>query len=377
MSGINVEEKMKTIRVLMVLPNLRVSNGVTNFAMNYFRGVDHQDIQIDFATLSYRDSPYLKEVMDKGAKVFILPSIIRHPLRHIKECRKIINTGNYNVVHINTLNQAIPILLVAKNCVKVRIFHSHSTKIGETRLKERINGMFLPILKRLTNYYLACSSNAGRNLFGGKSFTIIPNLIDTDHFKYNEEKRTKIRNRENVSGLKVVGSVGRLAEPKNPFFAIEVAKKIFVQRNDIVYWWIGSGPLDVSIKRYIEEENLTDKIKIFGSRDDIIDLYQAMDAFLLPSLFEGFGLACLEAQAAGLPCTVSCAFPSEVNITGNVQFISLDQTIGTWAQTVISSLDKKIDKDAANRMCVESIYSIRNSSRLLTQYYYNCVEVDK
>ena len=102
-----------------------------------------------------------------------------------------------------------------------------------------------------------------------------------------------------------------------------------------------------------------------------------MDAFLLPSLFEGFGLACLEAQASGLPCTVSCAFPSEVNITGNVQFISLDQPLDAWAQTVISSLDQKIDKDAANRMCDESGYSIRNSGQLLTKYYYDCLDMER
>ncbi len=377
MSEINVEEKMRTIRVLMVLPNLRVSNGVTNFAMNFFRGVDHQVIQIDFATLSHRDSPYLKEVMDNGAKVIVLPSIIRHPIKHIKKCKEIINTGNYSVIHVNTLNQAIPILLSAKNHVKVRILHSHSTKLGETRLKERINRVFLPALKKLTNFYAACSSNAGKALFGEKKFTVIPNVIDTNNFKYSEEKSIKIREREKVSGLKVVGSVGRLAEPKNPYFALEVAKRMFAQRNDIVYWWIGSGPLDASIKQYIEKANLMDKIKLFGSRDDITELFQAMDAFFLPSLFEGFGLACLEAQAAGLPCIVSCAFPSEVNITGNVQFISLDQTVDTWTEAVISSLDKKVDKGAANRICDESGYSIRNSGQLLTNYFYDCLNMER
>ena len=152
---------------------------------------------------------------------------------------------------------------------------------------------------------------------------------------------------------------------------------MFAQRNDIVYWWIGSGPLDASIKQYIEKANLMDKIKLFGSRDDITELFQAMDAFFLPSLFEGFGLACLEAQAAGLPCIVSCAFPSEVNITGNVQFISLDQTVDTWTEAVISSLDKKVDKGAANRICDESGYSIRNSGQLLTNYFYDCLNMER
>ncbi|QLQ15571.1 MAG: glycosyltransferase [Micropruina sp.] len=49
-----------------------------------------------------------------------------------------------------------------------------------------------------------------------------------------------------------------------------------------------------------------------GPRDDVPDLLAAMDCFAFPSVFEGFGLAVLEAEANGLPCVVSEAVPAEV-----------------------------------------------------------------
>lgn len=364
---------MHTVRILIVLPNLRVSNGVTNFVMNYFRNVNHHEIHIDFATLSYRESPYIKEVENVGSKVIVLPSVIRHPLQNFKECRKIVENGQYDIVHVNTLNQAIPVLLFAKKRVPARILHSHSTRMGDTQGKEAINRILLPILLKLSNYYAACSTNAGKAMFGGKQYAVIPNLINPKQFKYNEIIRFEVRNRERVSGKKVIGTVGRLVDPKNPYFALEVMKKVFAQCNEVEYWWIGSGPLDNAVQKYVADNMLSDRVRLFGSREDVSDLYQAMDLFFLPSCFEGFGLACIEAQAAGLSCVVSTGFPPEVDITGNVSFLPLSQDAATWAKKLLDALKVDVDKETAFKLCEESKYSQDNSGRLLTEYYYTCL----
>lgn len=364
---------MQAVRVLMVLPNLRVSNGVTNFAMNYFRGVDHKEIHIDFATLSYRESPYLDEVKKSGSKVFILPPVARKPIQHLRACRRILKEGRYDIVHVNTLNQAIPIMLLAKKTVRVRIIHSHSTGIGESRIKEIINRAFIPILLKLSNCYSACSTNAGKTLFGEKQFVIIPNVIMPEKFKHDKGKRRVIREREEATGKKIIGTVGRLAEPKNPFFSMKIIEAVLKQRQEIEYWWIGSGPLDSVIEQYVDEHNLSENVRLFGSREDISDLYQAMDLFFLPSRFEGFGLACIEAQAAGLPCVVSTEFPPEVDVTGNVRFIALDEDITLWSNALIECLDKGVDEEAAYEACMRSDYSQANSGHLLVDYYYKCL----
>jgi len=358
------------IEVLMMVPNLRVSSGVTNFVMNYYRNVDHSKVKIDFVTLSYVESPYIDEVRSNGSEVTFLGPLLEHPVKHIKLAKKVISEHDYDIIHDNIILKSLPIMKYAmKKKVPVRILHSHSIKIGETPKTEKINRLLLPLLTKKATHFTACSSNAGKAMFGDKKFTVIPNIIDTDALKFDEAVRNGIRTKENVTRKYVVGTVGRLAEAKNPVFAISVLEEVLKRRDDIEYWWIGSGALDTQIKNYIEEKGLGDRIHLLGSRDDVNALYQGMDLFFLPSKGEGFGLACIEAEAAGLPCVVSTNFPAEVNVTGDVHFVELEKDIDFWATTIINAIDTGADRTKANQTLRDSCYSMAGSGNMLTNYY--------
>ena len=81
------------------------------------------------------------------------------------------------------------------------------------------------------------------------------------------------------------------------------------------------------MRRKVEELGIADKIMFLGARTDMPDLYQAMDLFLLPSLFEGFGIVYAEAQCAGLPCFASKdAVPPVAKITDLLEFVSLQKS---------------------------------------------------
>ncbi len=373
MNNINTGTRRQPIKVLMVLPNLRPSNGVTNFIMYYFRGISHDEIHIDFATLSYRESPFISEVKCAGSEVFILPSIVKNPIKHFKKCRRILQNGNYDIIHDNTLLQSLPIMWLSKKYINTRVFHSHSPRLGEKWYKALLNALFFPQLLKSANHFAACSESAGKAIFGSRAFYVIPNVIDTDRFVFDEQKRRSIRARENSDKVKIIGTVGRLAVPKNPFFAIDVIEEVLKKRQDAEYWWIGSGPLDEQVKQYVESRHLEDRIKLKGSRIDMPDLYQAMDVFFLPSKFEGFGIACVEAEAAGLPCVVSDRLPKEVDITSNVIFVSLDQSAGFWADKIIACMEKRPNRTDGNRLCKNSRYSLYNSGDALRSVYESCL----
>lgn len=363
----------RPVKVLMVVPNIRSSSGVTRFVMNYYRNVDHSKIQIDFATLQYRESPYYEEVEKCGSKVFNLGSLFRHPIKHHKNAKKVIAEGGYDIIHDNTLLQSVPVMKYAKKKVPVRILHSHNTKMGETPVKEFLNRLLLPILIRKANYFSACSSKAGEAMFGKRPFTVIPNIIDTDDLLFDNSKREEVRSRENSSDKEIIGTVGRLAAQKNPFFAMDVMDEVLSRRPDAVYWWIGNGVLDEEVKKYVETKKNKDRIRLFGSRDDANELYQGMDVFFLPSIFEGFGLSCIEAEAVGLPCVVSTEFPSEVNVTGKVILIPLDKGIDHWAGRIIDCIDEKYDRAECNEIVKASIYSKAGSGSVLSRYYEELV----
>ena len=358
----------EAINVLMLVPTLRVSNGVGSFAMTYYRQIDHKKVHMDFVLYRNIDSPYISEIRANGDKVYFLPDL-KHPIRHFAECKNILGRKQYDIIHNNSLLVTLPLLFAAKKRVPVRILHSHSTKMGENKKRQFRNASLMPLLRALSNKYAACSEIAGKAMFGAKPFSIIPDVIETNLFKYNEEVREAIREREKCNDHFIIGTVGRVSDAKNPFFAIDVIEKVIAKESKIEYWWIGSGGLDLKVKQYIENKSLQEKIRLFGSREDVAELYQAMDLFFMPSKFEGFGLACVEAQTSGLNCVVSDALSKEVDITGNVSFISLDSDINTWVDAIIRTMKDGKDRSVAYSKALSSACSAEQAGKKLTLFY--------
>ncbi len=101
----------------------------------------------------------------------------------------------------------------------------------------------------------------------------------------------------------IIISMGRLVKQKNYEKMIEAVAK--VKGVSFEYWILGTGPLEEKLKGLVGSLNLQDKVKFLGFRQDIPELLNKSDVFLLASLWEGLSLAMVEAMAAGLPVVVS------------------------------------------------------------------------
>ena len=357
------------MRVLMLVPNLQVANGVASFVMNYLRNLDRSAVQVDIASYQGGDSIYYNEVENFGGKVFFLPGIKNVPA-HIRACKKILSEGHYDIVHDNTLHISIPMMWCAKKAgIPVRILHSHNSKMGETPAKELRNKTFLPVLRSLATDYAACSQLAGRAMFGGREFTVIPNVIQTETYRFDSTVRESIRQKMNVQDKFVVGTVGRLAEQKNPFFAIDVFAELLKKVPNSEYWWVGSGPLQEQVKAYIEEKKLIKYIKLLGSRNDTVKLYQGMDVFFLPSLFEGLPVTGIEAQAMGLPMVVSGTITDEMIYTDLVDRVSLNDILEIWVNHLESASRKNINREQYANLLKQSSFSDVGCGSRLEQVY--------
>lgn len=360
---------MSMIKVLMLVPNLQVANGVASFVMNYLRNLDHNAVQMDI--VSYREgvSPYYSEVKSFGGNIYFLPSIKNLPL-HIKMCNQILNEGQYDIIHDNTLHISIPMMWCAKRIgVPVRILHSHNSKMGETKIKELRNKMFRPVLCSLATDYVACSHMAGKMLFKEEKFEILPNVIQTEIYKFDESKRREIRKKMGVKDKFIVGTVGRLAEQKNPIFAMRVFEQLLKEESNAEYWWIGDGELDESVKHYVNQTGLSQNIKMLGSRDDTADLYQGMDVFFLPSLFEGLPVTGIEAQAVGLPVVVSDSVTSEMVYTDLIDFVSLSEPLQVWANHLKNAVTLTPNRESYSRQLKESMFSDEDCGEKLHLLY--------
>lgn len=361
----------------MVTVTFGEGSGVNSFIMNYFRTIDHSKVQIDILTYKKSpsgDSPYEKEVKNAGGNIYLLPSL-KKPIKHIQAINTILRKGNYDIVHDNSLLITIPLMIISRVVgVKIRILHSHATRLGETKAKEKRNRTFVPALLINCNCYVGCSEAAGKALFGGKAFTVLPNVVDDEEYSISNEHRILIREKKQVTDKIVVLSVGRACEQKNPLFALEVMKKLMNRYPEIEYWWVGDGPMLKQMSSLAEYYGLSDRIVFWGKQSNVKQLYEAADIFFLPSLFEGLPLTGIEAQAMGLPSVISDTITKEMVFTDLVEYVSLDAPIERWVEIMERQMQRIPFRRSYAKELQNSDFSIENAGHRLESFYKGKLE---
>lgn len=125
---------------------------------------------------------------------------------------------------------------------------------------------------------------------------------------------------------RVIGHVGNFNQQKNHVFLVNIFKEILKQEDSLLLL-VGTGALEPVIKEKVRDEGLSDKVIFLGLRDDVYDWMQAMDCFIFPSKWEGFGTVLIEAQASGLPVLSADTAPDSVKINSSFIFMSLDSSL--------------------------------------------------
>ncbi len=324
------------IRVAHIMGKM-LGGGVEQVVMNYYRHIDHSRVQFDF--LVDVDSVLVpkEEIESYGGRVFLIPPY-QHLVQYQHELVELFRETCWPIVHshINTLS-VLPLRAAKKAGVPIRIAHSHSASGKGELAKNAVK----TILRRFSNIYpthrLACSRYAGEWLFGNDAqFDIVYNAIDLSRFTFNAETREQVRAELEIGVNQLaIGHVGRFMPQKNHRFLIEVFAEVARRRKDAVLLLVGSGTTEALVKKWADEYGLAKQIKFLGQRSDIERLYQAFDVFVLPSLYEGLCLVGIEAQRAGLLCYLSDQITREVDVTGQVHFLSIEDP-KLWAEQLCS-----------------------------------------
>jgi len=339
----DVSGQNSPLRVAHVVGKM-VGGGVESVVMNYYRHIDRDRIQFDF--IADRDSTLVPrdEIEALGGRVIAVPPY-QQLAEYIPALISTFRANKYVIVHshLNALG-VFPLLAATLAGVPVRIAHSHSTAGGGELLRNVLKNSLRPFSRVFATHFFACSRQAGEWLFGAKAVergdvTILLNAIELASFAYDPAARERLLGELGLSGHFVVGHVGRFINQKNHAFLIDMFADLVSREPAAALLLVGDGELRPQVEQKVRRLGLADRVRFVGIRQDVADLYQAMDVLVVPSFYEGGPIVAVEAQAAGLACLCSSACSPGVALLDTTRFLSLEQGAASWASAALGCRD--------------------------------------
>lgn len=393
------QDEIREFRILQVFSTLGVG-GAETWLMALLRYFDREKdnlsfrIRFDICLTSGNKGVFDDEAVALGARLFYPRYSRNNLLGFIREFRSILAEGKYDAIHDHQdYTSGFHFLFGIGHLPLVRIAHIHTTYI-------HISNYSVSWLRKFTaatgKYLLAHLSThiIGTSRMIISEYGFDNGYFDTVHcsvvhcgFDTAEFSNVKLSARDQICNefgwdqtVKILLFAGRLEpvdNPKNPEFALEIAKKCIEIDPSIRFLMAGAGE---NIRRIFDERvvgwDLQTSIKIIGVRTDIPKLMSGSDLLLFPSIAEGLGMVAVEAQAAGLRVLASDAVPREcIVINGLVSFKSLDMGAMAWAKTVFEILELSSPDKTTCYQCVRtSPFSIENSAESLSKIYLGEVQ---
>lgn len=254
-------------------------DGITSVITSYLEAMDRSDMEIFVVgTITVHQSIRTKlEIM--GCQVVDLPNRQTKTWKYFFTLQRFIHRHRIDVVHAHGNSATLAVEMVAAwigGCRK-RIAHSHSTKSDHIRADRLLR----PIFPLFYTEALACGRDAGKWLFGRKSYIILKNGRDISRYGYNEIVRKKTRLKYGLTDQLIIGHVGSFVPLKNHKFVVAVYREILKMRPNAKMFFVGDGPFREIVEAACGD--FRDNVVFTGCMDCVSEFLQAMDGMLLPS----------------------------------------------------------------------------------------------
>ncbi len=370
------------IRVLHSVSNMNRA-GMETMLMNYYRHIDRERIQFDFLCNKNRTGAYDAEIRELGGRIFHSPGF--NPFkyhRYLAYMHKLLSEHpEYRIIHAhNSALSVYPLYAAKREKVEHRIAHVHSASFTAD-YKVPIKMFCRPLLPYCANHKWGCGTKAvtfyyGKRRVADHETRVINNAIDIDRFLYNETVRGILRRQNGLQGKFVVGHVGRFTSQKNHTFLIDVFSELVKKEKDAVLILLGDGALLEKMKEKTARLGLGQFVLFPGNVSNVHEWYQAMDVFVLPSIWEGLPVSGIEAQAADLPCVFSDDVTREAGILPTVRFVSRKQGTDVWIKNILAYKDKHI-RLSQKKMIQDAGFDINIEAVKLMQLYEGMISGEK
>lgn len=347
---------MKKAKILYIIKQADFGGGETHLKFL----IDNLKEDYDPVVVSLTEGHLSRYLIDNGVKFYKLKQAKINYLTNTIKLIHIIKDEKIDLIHSHGTRGATLILIPAIILRKRFIYTVHAWSF-HSKLNPIVN-FFRKLIEKIICYYaskviLVSKSDVQAGIFVKERKKIfIPNIIDSKRFtpSRNMDFRKSLGFNENDF---VIGFIGRFTEQKNPFFALELIKKLnslnHESNKNFRMLMVGDGELGSSILEKIEKNNLDDFVRVIPFTPEPEKIYNSIDCVIIPSFWEGQPYVLLEAMSCGVPVIVS-NIPNfkEIIINNENGFCENIENVDDFIKRILQLAS---DEDIFNRIRNESI----------------------
>jgi sugar transferase (PEP-CTERM/EpsH1 system associated) len=285
----------KKLHVIHLLPNLNIG-GMENGVVNLLNHGNMDKFKLSLICLE-AEGPLKDRISNKHVEIINLKQKSGKRFFLILKLAKLFKNMKADIIHTHNFYTGIYGISAGKLArVPVLVHGEHGgfhdlkvTKLGKIKFLYKFCHSIITV-----SYSLRDDIIANIPSIKDKMVCII-NGVDTIKFK------KKSTNSQNIKDTIVLGTVGRLTPEKDYKTLLKAFKILSSEFSNSKLKFIGKGDLDEELKKTSRELGVFDKVEFLGSRNDIPEILNSFNIFVLSSIREGCSNAILEAFATGLP----------------------------------------------------------------------------
>jgi glycosyltransferase EpsF len=364
-------------RILQVLSGMG-RGGIETWLMNVFRysAANSRKLVFDFLVEATGPRAYDAEIAALGGQIHRSPPF-RNRLAASLRLWDLLRHHDYAAVHVHGAHDAgWPLSAAASAGVSRRLAHVHSVRTHHrsTLLAHTYRIVLTRATVAMSTAVLGCSRNALASLVGSPTprgkCAVLHYGIDVSRF--SPRPRAHARQTLGISpNNRVLVHTGRFVTVKNQSFVLRLLQAKREAWRDWVVLFVGDGPDRQSVEKEAIERGVSSQVRFCGEQPEVESYLSAGDVFVLPSLYEGLGLAAIEAQAMGLPCVVSTGVPLDVAVAPwAVAHVPLSEP-SSWHQALEAAVEQSNPANARDMhdAVLASDFEIGKSVSRLRAYY--------
>jgi len=288
----------RKLRVLHILPDFG-SGGAERLVVDLLAATDKTRFDAAAVSLYSENGTILdKEIKARGLKVYYLNKRLGLDIRILFRIYRLFRDFGPDIVHthLSVLRYVLLPMIICRIDVRIHTIHNVAQKEAD-RVGKIINSIAFHIGGVLPVSLSREVANTVREVYGRRLSTpVIFNGISTARFMSESSKDASANEKARDFTLL---HVGRMAPQKNHLLLIEAFALAVKEYPSMQLFLVGDGPLKEQAEKIATKLELTKKVYFLGLRNDVPDLLEKSDVFILSSDWEGMPLTVLEAMAAG------------------------------------------------------------------------------